>query len=111
MYQDLVWWILYQGKRNVVCHCKVFTKKFHKLKIFNKKRSNLRPKELETFFLSWGERIPRKLLDMMIAKDYDNIHGLEANEENLTIIEKYKRLGIIKDFKTESYYKEKYLFD
>ena len=35
----------------------------------------------------------------------------DTNEENITIIEKYKKLGIIKEIKTEEYGIEKYLYD
>ena len=38
-------------------------------------------------------------------------YGLDTNEENIKMIEKYKGLGIIKEFKTEQYDTEEYLYD
>jgi len=38
-----------------------------------------------------GKQIPQKSLILIITEN-----GLDANNENITTIEKYKRLGIIK---------------
>ena len=83
-------------------------KNFYRLKIYNSKKSNLLPKVLESFFISWGKRIPQKSLILIIAKNLN--YGFDTNEENIMIIEKYKKLGIIKEFKTEAFDTEKYLF-
>ena len=77
-------------------------KNFHKLRICNYEESKLLPEELESFFISWGKRIPQKLLTFI------TIHSL--NEENMIIIEKYMKLGIVKEFKTEGYDVNEYLF-
>ena len=84
-------------------------KNFYRLKIYNLEKSKLLPKTLESFFISWGKRIPRKSLILIIVKDLN--YGVDTNEENITIIEKYKKLGIVKEFKTEKYDTEKYLCD
>ena len=84
-------------------------KNFYKLKIYNHEPSQLLSEELESFFISWGKRIPRKSLILIIVNDFLNC-GLDANKEHITIIEKYKKLGIIKEFKLEKYDVEKYLF-
>jgi len=83
-------------------------KNLHKLKIYHSEKSNLHPKELISFFSSWGERIPRKSLNLTITNNFTTHHSSYINEE---IIEKYKKLGIIKDFKTENYDIDDYLFD
>ena len=84
-------------------------KNFYKLKIYNLERSKLLPKVLESFFISWGKRIPQKSL-ILIIEDWKT-YGLDTNEENIKMIEKYKGLGIIKEFKTEQYDTEEYLYD
>jgi len=81
-------------------------KNLNRLKIIGKEESKLLSKELESFFLSWGKRIPKKQLILIITETY----GLDSNEENIKIIEKYKKLGIIKEFKIESQFSTKYLF-
>ena len=59
--------------------------------------------------MSWGRRTPQKPLTLIIIKSSRN-YGLDANEENVIMIEKYKRLGIIKEFKTEKYDIGNYLY-
>jgi len=61
---------------------------FYRLRILNNEKSKLLPEELESFFMSWGKRIPLKPLTL--------IKDLETNKEKINIIEKYKKLGIIK---------------
>ncbi len=82
-------------------------KNFSKLKIGSSKQSKLLPKELESFFSSWEERIPQKSLILNVT----GYCGFDRNEKNITIIEKYKKLGIIKEFKTEAYDAKRYLYN
>ncbi|GES91931.1 hypothetical protein GLOIN_2v1715049 [Rhizophagus clarus] len=56
--------------------------------------------DLEAFFLSWKDRIPKKLLSLITIKDYCKC--LDDYEENMEIIEKYENLGIVR-FRTISY--------
>ncbi len=89
-------------------------KNFYELKMFNHKKSKLLPEELESFLINWGKRLSRRPLVLSISMvkniDRNNFDLYDENIENLTIIEKYKKLGIIKEFKTEEYRVEKYLF-
>ncbi len=55
------------------------------------------PEKLESFFISWKNRMPKKSLKLIFV-DYVN------DEENMKIIEKYENLGIIK-FETKTYEK------
>src|SRR5690348_12602342 len=80
-------------------------KNFHELKIHNYSTSVLLPDDLESFFVSWKDRIPSKSLSLIIIKD-EFSHSLEMDENNMKIIEKYKNLGIIKNFETKNTYKE-----
>ena len=63
-------------------------------------RSKLLPEELESFFISWTNRIPQKSLSLVIVVKYQN--SLDMNNENMEIIKKYTKLGVIKKFKTEA---------
>ena len=54
-------------------------------------RSELLPEELESFFISWTNRIPQK--------DTIRNSSLVTNNENMEIIKKYTKLGVIKKFK------------
>ncbi|PKC10212.1 hypothetical protein RhiirA5_414645 [Rhizophagus irregularis] len=56
-------------------------------------RSELLPEELESFFISWKNRVPQKQLSLIIFSDKN---PLFAHDENRKIIEKYTKLGIIK---------------
>jgi hypothetical protein len=70
---------------------------FHELKINNdNKEVDVSPKDLESFFVSWCNRTPKKLLSLIF------IDTLFTDKENLKLIEKYKNLGIIK-FYTKEY--------
>jgi hypothetical protein len=62
-----------------------------------KAQLKLLPEELESFFISWGNRIPQKSLTFVII--FNCAHGSGLNNENKGIIEKYIRLGVIKKFK------------
>ncbi|CAB4381658.1 unnamed protein product [Rhizophagus irregularis] len=56
-------------------------------------RSELLPEELESFFISWKNRVPQKQLTLIIVSDKNPLY---AHDENKKIIEKYTKLGIIK---------------
>jgi len=70
---------------------------FCELKIYN--CSNLdfiSSEDLESFFITWKNRTPTKLLTLIIIKPGYNPGYSSINEKNMTIIEKYENLGIIK---------------
>ena len=69
-------------------------------------QSELLPEELESFFISWTNRIPQKSLSFIII--YNDADTLADNYENKQIIEKYIELGIIKEFETIDYYDSGY---
>ena len=61
-------------------------------------------RELEEFFISWKNRIPKKSLSFTILRDSCGGTSLEENLKIMKIIEKYIRLGIIKEFNTADDY-------
>ena len=72
-------------------------KHFYKLKLHYTlgMRSKLLPaEELESFFISWKNRSPQRSLSLFIRNG-------NLDDENLKIIEKYKKLGIIKEFQVK----------
>ena len=77
---------------------------------YNLEKSKLSLIALESFLSSWGKRIPQKSLTLVITKNYLTNYDFYTNEENIMIIEKYKKLGIINEFKIETYDTENYLF-
>ncbi|SRR6266542_3078813 len=82
---------IWSGGRHVIA--KDSPKIFHKLKIFNNRNSTLCPKGLESFFIIWGKRIPLKPLIMTVAIKLNFSVVIQR-----TIIEKYKKMGILKEF-------------
>ena len=64
-------------------------------------RFELLPEELESFFISWTNRISQKPFSLVIYHDY--MHGLHTNDENMEIIKKYTKLGAIKEFKVTNF--------
>src|ERR1044072_9021950 len=62
-------------------------KNFHELTLFPS--CSLHSKDLEEFFINWKNRSSQKSLSF-------NVYHHRLNDENLKIIEKYKKLGIIK---------------
>ncbi|GBB89017.1 hypothetical protein RclHR1_15650005 [Rhizophagus clarus] len=80
---------------------------FCELKIYNTSHSYISSEDLESFFISWKNRIPKKILSLVIIKDEVNIGlNLVDCEENVEIIEKYENLGVIK-FRTIDYEEDK----
>ncbi|CAB4381596.1 unnamed protein product [Rhizophagus irregularis] len=65
--------------------------------------SDASPDDLESFFISWERRTPKKLLSFIIIDDMEIYYGYSF--EILEIIEKYEDLGII-EFITKSEEKE-----
>src|SRR6266542_5024791 len=55
-------------------------------------------KELESFFISWTNRIPQKSFSLVIINYNNSTNSLEMNDENMKIIKKYTELGVIKKF-------------
>jgi len=76
-------------------------KNFYELKVSNESPSELTPEDLESFFISWGNRIPQKSLTWIIDEG-----GFGYDEGNIATIEKYKRLGIIKKFEIKKFNEE-----
>ena len=66
--------------------------------------SKLLPEELESFLTNWSNRISQKSLSLFIIRNASR--SLDLIDENMKIIEKYIKLGIIKGFKTIGYYRE-----
>jgi hypothetical protein len=58
-------------------------------------KTELLPEELESFFISWTNRIPQKSLSLVIVK-YKTSNSLDTNDENMEIIKKYIKLGVLK---------------
>ncbi|RIA80895.1 hypothetical protein C1645_865948 [Glomus cerebriforme] len=63
--------------------------------------SKLLPEELESFFMNWTNRIQPKSLSLTIVNNDDN--SLHTSDENMKIIEKYTKLGVIKTFKVTDF--------
>ena len=63
--------------------------------------SELLPEELESFFISWTNRVPQKSLSFIII--CNDAVTLVDNDESMQIIEEYIELGIIKEFNTIEY--------
>ncbi|PKY57623.1 hypothetical protein RhiirA4_449075 [Rhizophagus irregularis] len=57
------------------------------------------PKDLESFFISWENRVPKKLLSLIILKKDEN---KLLDEESMKLAKKYENLGVIK-FGTKLY--------
>src|SRR2546421_6932772 len=49
------------------------------------------------FFVSWANRIPQISLSLIILRDKP--HTFKSDDENMKIIRKYVKLGIIKKFR------------
>ncbi|GBB99912.1 hypothetical protein RclHR1_03680007 [Rhizophagus clarus] len=62
----------------------------------NNVRFKILPKELETIFMN---NTSRKPFSLVVNNDFDIINSLDKNGENIKIIEKYIKLGMIKRFK------------
>ena len=76
-------------------------KNFYELKLdYDNMPPELLLKDLETFLISWNNRIPKRSLSLSFIRDYVE---QVIDDESMKLIEKYKKLGIIKKFKIEGY--------
>jgi hypothetical protein len=76
-----------------------------RLSYLHRTQSKLLPEELESFFINWGKRVPRRSLSLIIIRDDidDILYSRISRGEYMEIIEKYTGLGIIKKFKIIEY--------
>src|SRR5262249_54740752 len=58
------------------------------------KLESLLPEELESFFISWKNRASQKLLSLTVVGRTDLVTG----SENMKMIERYIKLGVVKKF-------------
>ena len=71
-------------------------KRFYELRLcWQVLRTETFLKELESFFISWANRIPQKSFSLIIIDDSSQ---LRVKKESIEVIERFKRLGIIKRF-------------
>jgi len=76
-------------------------KKFHELKIhYLDYKLELIPEELESVLISWANRVPQKSLSLIIFVWLLYLPDSIVKKENMEIIEKFKKLGVIKKFET-----------
>ena len=61
--------------------------------------SILLPEELESFFISWTNRVPQKSLSLVVVTDKYVENSFDKCVENMKIIKKYINLGVIKKCK------------
>ncbi len=59
--------------------------------------TELFPEELEPVFMSWKNRIPQRSLSLIIFRGFSKV-GLKVKKESMKVIEKFKKLGVIKKF-------------
>ncbi|GBC08760.1 hypothetical protein RclHR1_08360006 [Rhizophagus clarus] len=85
--------IYLKGNEVLETVAKFSPKNFHELKLRNYVR--LESKDLESFFISWKNRKVQKSLSFIINNNNDENNG------NIKIIEKYKKLGVLKKFEFE----------
>ncbi|CAG8609796.1 5264_t:CDS:2 [Funneliformis mosseae] len=77
---------------------------FYELKIYyiNNVRTELHPEELEEFLIGWTNRIPQKSLSLILITGYCT-NSLNTKKENMEVIEKYKKSGVIKSFEVVNF--------
>jgi len=56
------------------------------------------PEELEPAFISWKNRIPQRSLSLIITNGSSYSKKLRVKNDNIEVIEKFKKLGVIKKF-------------
>ncbi|RIA90099.1 hypothetical protein C1645_849788, partial [Glomus cerebriforme] len=59
----------------------------------------IRPKELESFLISWASRVPRHPLSLVINHCLYINDSIDTNDENMNLIKKYIKFGVVKEFK------------
>ena len=57
-------------------------------------QSDILPEELEEFFINWNNRTTKRSLSFIVLHEHSGI--TLASSKNMTIIEKYEKLGVIK---------------
>ena len=67
-------------------------KNFHELTLCPLNSQSLHSKDLEEFFINWKNRTSQKSLTF-------NVSYYRLNDENMKVIEKYKKLGVVKKLK------------
>ena len=85
-------------------------KVFHELilEYFSDKESKLLPEELESFLTNWKNRIPKRSLSLVVITEECRVNSLDKDDENMKIINKYIKLGIIKKFKIVGFFDKEY---
>ncbi|GBB95204.1 hypothetical protein RclHR1_00250002 [Rhizophagus clarus] len=68
---------------------------FHEIRLYNYAKSYILSKDLDTFFFNWSNRIPQKSITFICLNVFDNLE-----KRNVKIIEKYRKLGVIKNART-----------
>ena len=63
-------------------------------------KSELLPEELESFLISWSDRVPQKSLSLITIRNDSINRTLDEIDGNMEIIEEYTELGTIREFKT-----------
>ncbi|RIA94918.1 hypothetical protein C1645_873159 [Glomus cerebriforme] len=69
-------------------------KSFHELRLYNYAKSHISSKDLDSFFISWTKRIPQKSITFICLNVFDDLE-----KKNMKVIEKYKKLRVIKNAK------------
>ncbi|GET00360.1 hypothetical protein GLOIN_2v1715049 [Rhizophagus clarus] len=67
------------------------------------------PEELESFFKTWSNRELQKPFSLVIVTNASCVKSLDKFNENVEIIKKYIKLGIIKKFKVANTSDEEYI--
>ena len=75
---------------------------FYELKILNTASySELLPEDLEVFFINWKNRVPNKKFSLIVVKNC--LYDMDANNDIMNVIEKYKNLGVIENYGNVDY--------
>jgi len=74
-------------------------KGFYELKIHYVKDSQLTSEELESFFMNWRNRRSGKSLSLILFNKF--FVSLDVKKENMDVIKKHTKLGIIKEVKVK----------
>jgi hypothetical protein len=90
-------WYLFNEKEYFDILAKYSPKNFHELTLCPSNPKSLHSKDLEEFFINWKNRTSQKPLSFNIV--------YPLNDEIMKVIEKYKKLGIVKKFEiVDDYY-------
>ncbi|GBB84232.1 hypothetical protein RclHR1_10860002 [Rhizophagus clarus] len=75
---------------------------YHQLRV----QYELLPEELESFFINWTDCKSQKSISLVVV-NYD-ANSLDKNYENIEIINKYIKLGVVRKFKVTDFDDEEY---